>query len=377
MREAPRTVKAARARRAMLAAVVLLTWTSPTAAAGPYPPGADRPPALALPTPIGDVGYTPGRGLRVGDTRLTLAGYGAVDLVHEEGGPTTLRVESLDLFVIWDPLARVHLFSEIDTIDQEDPHEERRNFLTDRLFGDFAGYDWLNLRVGKFLTPVGRWNQIHARPLVWTTSRPLATELPFDPYVTGAMLFGSRFPRTGTLTYSLYGQFTNNFDVEPPPQAQDRAVGGRLEYASLGGWSVAGSYLAFTALPGAREAPERGGAAAGDEGGWRHLAGLDTLWQRGPLELMGEFAFQEPARGPGRQWGLYLQAVEEVVRRVYLIQRYEYYDHPAPEPVVNIGVLGLAYKPWPFVVLKGEYLFADRRAEESPPGVKTSFTVLF
>ena len=377
MREAPRTVKAARARRAMLAAVVLLTRASPAAAAGPYPPGADRPPALALPTPIGDVGYTPGRGLRVGDTRLTLAGYGAVDLVHEEGGPTTLRVESLDLFVIWDPLARVHLFSEIDTIDQEDPHEERRNFLTDRLFGDFAGYDWINLRVGKFLTPVGRWNQIHARPLVWTTSRPLATELPFDPYVTGAMLFGSRFPRTGTLTYSLYGQFTNNFDVEPPPQAQDRAVGGRLEYASLGGWSVAGSYLAFTALPGEREAPERGGAAAGEEGGWRHLTGLDTLWQRGPFELMGEFAFQEPARGPGRQWGLYLQAVEEVVRRVYLIQRYEYYDQPAPEPVVNIGVLGLAYKPWPFVVLKGEYLFADRRAEESPPGVKTSFTVLF
>ena len=102
-----------------------------------------------------------------------------------------------------------------------------------------------------------------------------------------------------------------------------------------------------------------------------------TLWQRGPFELMGEFAFQEPARGPGRQWGLYLQAVEEVVRRLYLIERYEYYDHPAPEPAVNIGVLGLAYKPWPFVVLKGEYLFADHRAEESPPGVKTSFTVLF
>src|SRR5207253_366877 len=39
MREAPRTVKAARARCATLAAVVLLTWASPAAAAGPYPPG--------------------------------------------------------------------------------------------------------------------------------------------------------------------------------------------------------------------------------------------------------------------------------------------------------------------------------------------------
>ena len=364
MREAPRTVKAARvsasARRAMLAAVVFFTCASPAAPADTYPSGAEKPPVVSLPTPIGEVAYTPGRGLHVGDTRLTLAGYGSVNLLHDEGGPTTARVENVDLFVIWDPVSRVHLFSEIDMVDQESPREERRTFLTDRLFGDFSGFDWLNLRVGKFLTPVGRWNVIHARPLVWTTSRPLVTRLPFDPYVTGAMLFGSRYPRAGTLTYSLYGQFTNNFDVEPAPQPQDRAVGGRLEYASLGGWSVAGSYLAFT-----------------DAGRWRHLTGLDTLWRRGPFELWGEFAFQEPARGPGRQWGLYVQPVMEVVRRVYLIARYEYYDQPAPERAVNIGVLGLAYKPWPFVVLKGEYLFADRRAEESPPGVKSSFTVLF
>jgi len=222
------------------------------------------------------VRYPSVHGLRVGEPGLTLAEYGAVDLLHEEVGATTFRVEITDLFVICDPLARVHLFSEIDMVDQENPHEQRRTFLTDRLFGDFAGFDWLNLRVGKFLTPIGRWNQIHARPLVWTTSRPLATTLPFDPYVTGAMLFGSRFPRAGTLTYSLYGQFTNSFDVEPPAQPMDRGVGGRVEYASFGGWSVAGSYLAFTALPGEREP---GGTAAGDERGWRHLAGLDTLWR--------------------------------------------------------------------------------------------------
>src|SRR5207245_5349163 len=151
-------------------------------------------------------------------------------------------------------------------------------------------------------------NLIHARPLVWTTSRPLVTELPFDRFTTGAMLFGSRFPGTGTLTYSLYGQFTDQFDAEPEPQAVDRSVGGRLEYASLGGWSVGGSYLSFT-----------------DAGRWRHLTGLDTLWQRGPLELMGELAVQEPTRGAGRQWGLYLQPVAEVLPKVYLVGRYEYF----------------------------------------------------
>ena len=363
-----RTVKAARvcarACRALLVAVVLLSLASPAPAANEYPPasgadGADAP-VLSLPTHIGEVRYTPGRGLRVGDTGLTLGGYIAADLTRDEGGPANLRVETLGLFFIWDPTPRLHLFAELDPIDQDEPDEPRQTFTVPRLYGDLAASDWLNLRVGKFLTPVGRWNLIYARPLVWTTSRPLVTQLPFDPFTTGAMLFGSRFPGTGTLTYSLYGQFTDQFDAEPEPQAVDRSVGGRLEYASLGGWSVGGSYLSFT-----------------DAGRWRHLTGLDTLWQRGPLELMGEFAVQEPARGAGRQWGLYLQPVAEVLPKVYLVGRYEYFDQPAPEPAVNIGVLGLAYKPRPFIVLKGEYLFADHRAEESPPGVKTSFTVLF
>ena len=378
-----RTGKTARGGGVLLVVAVVLICASPASPADhpPSPPTSEAQASLlSLPTPIGAVRYTPGHGLRVGDTGLTLAGYGAVDLLHEEGGATTFRVENADLFVIWDPLARVHLFSEIDMVDQENPHEQRRTFLTDRLFGDFAGFDWLNLRVGKFLTPVGRWNLIYARPLVWTTSRPLVTELPFDPFTTGVMLFGSVFPRTGTLTYSVYGQVIDQFSAEPEPQPVDRSVGGRLEYASLGGWSVGGSYLAFTAprvLPEEGEAADRGGAAAGDGGGWRHLTGVDALWQRGPFEVMGEFAFQEPARGAGRQWGLYVQPVAEVLPRFYLVGRYEYFDQPAPEPAVNIGVLGLAYKPRPFIVLKGEYLFADHRAEESPPGVRTSFTVLF
>ena len=364
MRETARTLRAARTCGAVLAAVVLLNRASPVAAAEPYPPSpATDTPILSAPTPAGDVRYTPGRGLHVGDTGLTLGGYVAADLTRDEGGPTTFRVEDQGLFFIWDPTSRLHFFSELDVVDQDEPGGPRRTFVTPRLYGDVAALDWLNLRVGKFLTPIGRWNLIYARPLVWTTSRPLVTELPFDPFTTGGMLFGSLFPRGGMVTYSLYGQFTDQFDAEPGAQPVDRSVGGRLEYASLGGWSVGGSYLAFT-----------------EAGRWRHLTGLDTLWQRGRFELMGEFAFQEPVHDPvgdsGRQWGLYLQAVQEVLPKIYLVERYEHFDQ-APEPAVNIGVLGLAYKPWPFVVLKGEYLFADRRAEESPPGVKSSFTLLF
>ena len=131
MRETPRTVKAAcvsaRARRALVAAVVLLTLASPAAAANEYeyPPasgadGADAP-VLSLPTHIGEVRYTPGRGLRVGDTGLTLGGYGALDLTRDDGGPATFTFEDLSLFFIWDPTKRLHLFSELDVVEQDEP----------------------------------------------------------------------------------------------------------------------------------------------------------------------------------------------------------------------------------------------------------------
>src|SRR2546428_2265361 len=258
MRGTARTVKAARTCGAVLAALVLLTRASPVDAADAYPPSAATDtadtPVLSLPTRAGDVRYTPGRGVRAGDTGLTLGGYVALDLTRDEGRPARFTFETLGLLFVWDPMPRLHLFSEFDVVDQDEPGEPRRTFVTPRLYGDVAASDWLNLRVGKFLTPIGRWNLIYARPLVWTTSRPLLPALPFDPISTAWMLFGSLFPRAGTLTYSLYGQFTDQFG-EPEGQPVDRSVGGHLEHASLGGWSVGGPYLAFTAprpLPGER-----------------------------------------------------------------------------------------------------------------------------
>src|SRR5437660_5576253 len=80
-----RVFKAARTCGTVLAALVLLTRASPVAAADAYPPspGADTP-VVSLPTRVGDLRYTPGRGLRVGDTALTLGGYVAVDLTRDD-----------------------------------------------------------------------------------------------------------------------------------------------------------------------------------------------------------------------------------------------------------------------------------------------------
>jgi hypothetical protein len=321
----------------------------------------------SVPSPVGDVRYTPGRGLQVGHTGFSLGGYANANLTRPEGGPVEIGSDDVSLFVIWDPIARLHLFSELEVEDLVHVNEHGHGgtldsrFVAERIYGDFTVSDRVNLRVGKFLTPVGRWNVIHAQPLVWTTSRPLATELPFDAHTIGAMLFGSLLPDDTSVTYSVYGQFVNALDRLASDRHQaDRSAGLRLEYCPAADWAVGGSYLA---------------SRTGGE--WDHLLGVDTLWQRGVFEVMGEAVVEDGTGALRRQWGLYLQSVLHVLPRVSLVGRYEHFDQRAPGPEVNLFVSGLAIKPVPYVVLKAEYLFADHPAEASPPGFMASAAILF
>ncbi len=322
---------------------------------------------VSVSAPVAALAYTPGRGLHLGDTGFSLGGYSNLNLERDEGGPARLGLDDLSFFLVWDPTPRFHLFTEqeVEDLFLVDDHghggTNEKTFVVERLYGDFAASDNLNVRFGQFLTPVGRWNVIHAQPLVWTTSRPLVTSLAFAKQSNGAMLFGSFFPAVGSLTYTLYGQFLNPIAAESHvPQPADHSVGARLEYGSDRGASVGASYFSFT-----------------DTGQWQHLGGLDMAWQHGPLELMGEFAYVGAPSGIGNQWGLYLQSALEVCPHLHLVGRYEHFDQRAPQPEVNLFILGLAYKPVPYVVVKGEYLLADHRADESPPGVKASFAILF
>jgi hypothetical protein len=328
------------------------------------PVEASESPLAAWATPIGEVGYTPGRGLHVGDTGLTLGGYSNVSLFRDEGDPAHLRLDDLSLFVIWEPVARLRFFSELEyadvfDIDTKGNVDSRDEALTvERMYVDAGISDALNVRTGIFLTPVGRWNLIHAAPLVWTTSRPFTTERPFDPNVTGVMLFGSWFPSAGTLTYDLFDQFAGPIEGNPDYDPADHSLGGRLQYDADDGWSVGSSYVAA----------RRGGE-------WRHLGGLDLLWSRRPFEVMGE-AIVQGGEGGGPEWGLYVQPVFAVTPRVALVARYEHYQVPGPS-AVNVMTFGCAFRLLPTVVAKAEYQVVDRFVDVVPPGFRASIAVLF
>jgi hypothetical protein len=204
-----------------LARLATATAASADAAATAYPlPEGER--LFAYDTALGRFEYVAGRGLRLGKTGFTVGGFATAGGEYLEGGDREAALEGVNLFLFFDPLAFVHVFSEIEieqlaTLERgahgvrSDPEVE-----VDRLYLDVGKSDLLNVRFGKFLTPFGRWNQAPAEPLVWTTSEPVIVEEVFDEATTGAALWGTVFRGRGALSYSLYGTFLD-------PIAPDRA----------------------------------------------------------------------------------------------------------------------------------------------------------
>ncbi len=327
------------------------------------PPSGVADAEVTRPGFLESLAYTPGRGLRIGDSGLVLGGYSSIELSKDEGEPAELLFEDLSFFIIYDAFDRFSFFSELEledliSVDTNGDVRTDGRFEVERLYGDIRFSDQLQLRVGKFLTPVGRWNVIHAQPLVWTTSRPIVTEDQFDENTTGLMLGGEAL--RGRLSYAIYGQFTDQFEPTPQTVQSDRSGGTRIELEILPRLSVGGSYLAFRS-----------------EDEWFHLVGADALWQRGRFEWMTEVSFDTGAGSSGSQWGLYSQLVAEVAPRLYAVGRYEFFSPRGAERRLNQVVVGGAYRVRPYAIFKLEYLFADHSSNLSQPGFRTSFALLF
>jgi hypothetical protein len=115
-----------------------------------------------LATPIGALDYRAGRGLRVGRTGLNIGGFSSFEVSRDEGQDAVASLEGINFLVLFKPVQRLHLFSEVEVgplleIDSDDGQVRSDPQVTiERLHADLSLGDRLNLRFGKFLTPIGR-----------------------------------------------------------------------------------------------------------------------------------------------------------------------------------------------------------------------------
>ena len=311
----------------------------------------------------------PGQGWHLPGSDIGVGGYGAISYAHLEGGKARYAIDDVSLFLHWEGKGRLRAFAELGLetplVATTSGHVSSHSyFALERAYVDYLYTDGLNLRLGKFLTPIGRWNLIHADPLVWTTSRPLITEQAFPTNATGVMLFGSLPVLGHAVDYSVYGTVGTEWRPNPDLDPFSEAYGAHVSTALTPNAEFGFSLVSFEQR-----------SSIGER---RKLVGLDYVWSRNRYEFSAEAAYRFSNDGSRfDEKGLFVQGVVPLSARVYAVGRYEFYDPAGSAGDLNLLVWGLAFKPNPSLVLKMEARSGGNHSTLAPEGVQASVAFLF
>jgi hypothetical protein len=310
-------------------------------------------------------GYELGRGYKLGDTGIRLGGYASVEAAAPRASPWEFSVSDLSLFTTWE-YERWRFFSETEWGDlltagqDQGLSTKNAHFELERLYLDYLFSDALSVRFGKFLTPIGRWNLLHASPLVWTTTRPVATYQLFSRNATGLMAYGSVPVGQRSLDYSAYASASDSLDPYRSENPFEDAYGGRVLYSAADNLEVGLSYANYQLNASAE---------------YRYnLVGAEGFWSWRKFEVNSEWVFR--AGGPKNLWQGFVQGVAPLVSHWYAVGRYEYFEQ-AQGAAGQLGVFGLAFRPLPPLVWKVEYRIGAHNEQAAPDGLYGSIAVLF
>jgi len=340
-----------------------------------------------------------------------LGGYGGVVLGDARYGSGPYRSDMLGAAVallVSGSFGRASYFGEYEPASRtretwSGRFEDRASSL-ERLYGESAFADALRLRVGRFLTPVGQWNEIHAEPLTWTALRPLTTYRPFSKSTTGFML-------AGTVPLGLrdagYAVFYSPFHVGGDGgQETDftSAAGGRLAVEVLPQLYIGASVLRYRAsrpqtadqedsvstevgsgedgLPTGGTLPDQEQPDTREQDPRpRTLLGADASFSHGRLELLAEGVAVSASGGTeGRpaERGGFVQGAFRVLPATHLVLRAEHYGPiGVPGTDLNVYTLGAAVRPNPHLTLKLDRQLTSRRSSRVADGWFASASAIF
>lgn len=322
----------------------------------------------------------PGRQIALGNSQLTLGGYASAKYWDTEKNPWQAKLSDLSLFLHWDNFHNWQIFSEIEIegplrLDKSGLSAEDGEFGLERLYVDYWRSDQANLRFGKFLTPIGYWNQVHANPLTWTVTRPLTTEAGFAHHATGLMVFGNIPASRGSWSYQLYLDDSKSLDpksshLSPTDMeisgleavAFEQGAGARLIYLTENTSLQLGASLAAFKLDNFE-----------DE---KLLGGLDFLWRPSRSELSGEFVYRSDD-GNENEFGGFLQAVLHMKTQWYAVSRLEYFNGLNIKSTARIGSLAVVWRNDHGQAVKLERRFGKDSEQLAPDGLFASVGILF
>ncbi len=367
--------------RSLAFAALLASSSATLAAAQEAVPAAEPQPEATSPLladgdasyALGPLVYRPARGIQFGDSGLTIGGFATLEFDAIEGEADEFALDGPNFLVLYEPVDRLRFFAELEIGDlfTWPPGEAVESDATatfERLYAEYAFSDAFTVRIGKFQTPVGRWNLAPAEPFVWTPTQPVLLEVGLgEESQTGAAIFGSFYPGKRVVSYWVYGQFVDSFDLESDEDPPERNVGARIEYGDArGAWSLGASLL-----------------GSADQGAWSTLAGVDAKLRVGErLELSSE-ALVSGGDIPGRDfWGVFVEAAYPLDRlspklaKLYAVGRVEHFD-PSSDEAAQIGDVGLTWLPMDWLVLKASYRFSTHALDQVGRGALITASVVW
>lgn len=293
-------------------------------------------------------------------------GYASAGIIIPRHAQSEIAVNEISLIVTWEGDSRWKFFSELElerplVWREGDDFSKQESFLDlERLYLDYNLNEKLNLRAGRYLTPAGRWNLIHASPLVWTSSRPLATSRLFPKALNGVMIYGALPFRQEAFEYTLFAEALKDQDVERDEIPFRDTIGARFTLSGKIEWGL--SLLEFSEdIPGRPRF---------------RMVGLDFHSKHKGWEFSGE-AFQRfYSDGEDGGKGAYLQSVAPLGHQWFAILRLENFQRPTEE-ASDRWLIGAAWRPAPNRMLKMEYVGGDAQRDDSPKGFLASYAILF
>lgn len=295
-----------------------------------------------------------------------LGGYTSTSITAPLEGRTELRMDDLSFMLSWDNDGSFKFFSELELERPIALHEDKRfnsknmYFDLERLYLDYNLSEKINFRAGRFLTSTGRWNLLHAAPLEWTTTRPLATSQLFPKAVNGFMLYGTVPNDSQSFDYSIFVEGTKEQINDNEETKFKNVAGARLLLSNK--FNLGLSLVTFTDYT----------AKAIDY----RLVGVDFFTYIKDWEISGE-GFQRFASG-GKDGGsgVYLQSAVPFANQWHWLTRIESYHRPN----LTSGerwVMGVTKKVTSTQLLKMEYVGGSDGLPDEPRGIIASYAVLF
>jgi len=320
-----------------------------------------------------DDGYTLGQGLKSDKLPITVGGYVTGFYSNGSNGQSSVSLDDVAIMGHGDIAPNLNAMVEFEsagffekTFQNGVADERYRGTLRiERAYLSYSFTDAMNLRVGKFVTPAGIWNQTPIPVFKDTFSKPRLSMEMFPRFSTGIMMYGVAPMLESDIEYSLFAQVGPDLDPAYNNIEANNGFGGSVT-VTTDGWS--------------------GGLAVGQ---YKNIqlddktkyAGIYQSYSNGPFKLIAEaFVSYDEYNMAGindrhyKKQSYYIQSAYRVAPKLTAVWRNEYFKNEANSDAGTINTVGLNYKPRPAISLKLEKQFSSQKANDA---VIASFSVLF